>query len=151
MRKVLTSITATRDIERVDNPNMSKSIYSVDNIPSHSNKKQHQLNYFLTFYSADASTSHGSSIRIHNNNDNINLDMKRNNKNKIENNKDTIFKDNSHEYTLVTCKNQQSSQLISISSRIIPLSTPTVPNQTQVPSKETAQKLSHTQVTKQVT
>ena len=56
-----------------------------------------------------------------------------------------------HEYTLVTCKNQQSSQAISISSRIITLSTPTVPNQTQVQSKATAQKLSHAQVAKQVT
>ena len=77
--------------------------------------------------------------------------MKRNNKNKIDNNKDIIFKDNLHENTLVTCKNQQSSQPISISSRIIPLSTPTTPNQTQVQSKATAQKLSHAQVAKQVT
>ena len=100
---------------------MSKSIYLVDNISSHSNKKQQQLNYVLTFHSADASTSHGSSIRIHNNNDNINLDMKRNNKNKIENNKDIIFKDISHEYTSVTCKIQQLSQPVSISSRILPL------------------------------
>ena len=77
--------------------------------------------------------------------------MKSRNKNKIENNKDIIFTDQSSEYTSVTGKNQQFSQPISISSRIIPLTTPTSLNQTQVPLKATAHKLSHAQVAKQVT
>ena len=76
--------------------------------------------------------------------------MKSRNKNKIENNKDIIFTDQSNEYTSVTGKNQQFSQPISISSRSIPLPTPTSRNQTQEPLKATAHKLSHAQVAKQV-
>ena len=76
--------------------------------------------------------------------------MKSRNKNKIENNKDIIFTDQSNEYTSVTGKNQQFSQPISISSRSITLPTPTSRNQTQEPLKVTAHKLSHAQVAKQV-
>merc|ERR1712238_508649 len=149
--KVSPSLTTTKDLEVAVIPKMSNPTSLLGNISTKSKKKAQQSDSFLNFNSTDALDSQGSSSSISNDNEIIDLDIKRRKENEIKNNKDISLKEKSNEYKSVTCKNEKSKRLISHSSTIIPLGTHVEPKQTQEQSIAQTHKLSKTQVQKQVT
>merc|ERR1712238_478562 len=149
--KVSSSLTTTKDLEVAVIPKMSNPTSLLGNISTKSEKKAQQSDSFLNFNSTDALDSQGSSSSISNDNEIIDLDIKRRKENEIKNNKDISLKEKSNEYKSVTCKNEKSKRLISYSSTIIPLGTHVEPKQTQEQSIAQTHKLSKTQVQKQVT
>merc|ERR1712238_567867 len=136
--KVSSSLTTTKDLEVAVIPKMSNPTSLLGNISTKSEKKAQQSDSFLSFNSTDALDSQGSSSSISNDNEIIDLDIKRRKENEIKNNKDISLKEKSNEYKSVTCKNEKSKRLISYSSTIIPLGTHVEPKQTQVQKQVTS-------------
>ena len=149
--KISSSLTTTKDLEVAVIPKMSNPTSLLGNISTKSEKKAQQSDSFLNFNSTDALDSQGSSSSISNDNEMIDLDIKRRKENEIKNNKDISLKEKLNEYKSVTCKHEKSKRLVSHSSTIIPLGTHVEPKQTQEQSIAQTHKLSKTQVQKQVT